>query len=91
MTATFAPLPLPDLSRFGGGTWQPVPLTLFGTTYTAYRADMTDPGYIFFGDPSTCTTCNDHCRRSAFGADCSLCDHDICHQCGYAYNGSDLS
>ncbi|MEU3014697.1 hypothetical protein [Nocardia asteroides] len=90
MTNPFTPLPLPDLSRFGGGTWQTVTLTRFGTTYTAYRAVMTDPGYIFFDDPSTCSTCNGDCYAAAV-LSCHLCDHHICHQCGFAYYGADLS
>ncbi len=90
MTVTPAPLPLPDLSRFGGGTWQPHTRTVYGTTFTAYRAVLNDPDYLFISEPDDCSVCNGDCYASAV-LSCDLCDNHICHECGFAYRGNDLS
>ncbi|WP_278260591.1 hypothetical protein [Nocardia sp. AG03] len=89
MTVTPAPRPLPDLSRFGGGTWQGYPREYHGTPYTAYRAVL--PGRLFAIDPDQeCPVCNSDCYASAVYG-CPLCDNDICHACGFAYHGTDPS
>jgi hypothetical protein len=91
MTVTPAPLPLPDLSPYGGGIWQSYPRESAGTTFLVYRAVLTDPAYTFFTAPDeVCSVCTTDCDFSIMDA-CELCDNHICHECGLAYHGCDLN